>query len=475
MKIVRMTCVLAGFLLLAVSLPGQTVTTLYSFTGALDGEAPTDGLIQATDGYLYGTTYSGSATSFCAVGCGTVFKIATSGVLTTVYTFCSLDNCTDGAGPYAGLVQTSNGNFYGTTLMGGSGGFDFGVDGTVFEITPSDTLTTLHSFCIDYPSCPDGFYPYAGLFQASNGNLYGSTSAGGASNSYGTFFEVTPSGTFTTLDMLNGVNGSDPFGGLIQVNQLLYGTTRSGGANGMGNVFSSTLGGTLTTLASFTGYPTGGAGPEGTLIQASDGNFYGTTVGGGTNDEGTIFRMSPSGTLTTIYNFCSLTSCADGARPEVGLIQATDGNLYGTTSTSASDSSTIYKITLDGAFTTLYTFSTGNTSQGVLLQSTDGNLYGTTEGGGTFDAGTVFKLSLGLAPFVEARPTSGRVGARITILGTHLTGATSVTFNGTSATFTVVSASEITTTVPTGATTGIVEVKTPHSTLKSNTKFHVTP
>jgi uncharacterized repeat protein (TIGR03803 family) len=280
----------------------------------------------------------------------------------------------------------------------------------------------------------------------------------------------------TTLDIFDGTNGSDPFGGLIQVNGLLYGTTRSGGTDGRGLVLTSTLGGTLKTLATFTG-STGGSGSEGTLIQASDGNFYGTTVDGGVNEGGTIFKMSPSGTLTTFYNFCSVSSCADGYGPESGLIQATDKNLYGTTIFGPENGyGTIYKITLGGTFTTVHTFdgTDGGNPTAALIQDTDGNLYGTTETGGSSDAGTVFRLSVGLKPFVETQPTSGKARAAVKILGTNLKGATSVTFNGTAATFTVVSKSEIKTTVPTGATTGTIEVKTPKGTLKSNVVFRVT-
>ena len=109
----------------------------------------------------------------------------------------------------------------------------------------------------------------------------------------------------------------------------------------------------------------------------------------------------------------------------------------------------------------------------ALLQATDGNLYGTTNAGGEVGPGTVFKLSVGLSPFVKAQPTSGDWGAAITILGTNLTGASSVTFNGVAATFTIVSASEITTNVPVGATTGTVEVRTPSGTLLSNVAFHI--
>ena len=172
---------------------------------------------------------------------------------------------------------------------------------------------------------------------------------------------------------------------------------------------------------------TDGADPIGGLVQAADGNFYGTASGGGGENVGTVFEITSGGTLTMLYSFCSVTNCTDGNGPHAGLVQATDGNFYGT-----------------------------------------------TYAGGTPGEGTVFSLSKGLGPFVETHPTSGKVGAKVRILGTDLTGATSVTFNGTAATFTVVSKSEITTTVPTGATTGKVKVVTPSRTLSSNVPFRVT-
>jgi uncharacterized repeat protein (TIGR03803 family) len=168
------------------------------------------------------------------------------------------------------------------------------------------------------------------------------------------------------------------------------------------------------------------------LVQATDANFYGTTPSGGTYAEGTIFKITASGTLTTLYNFCSQTGCPDGFQPYAPLFQATNGNFYGTTASGGAPSTVC--------------------SEGC---------------------GTVFNLSVGLGRFVRTLPASGEVGKAIKVLGGHLTGATSVTFNGTPSTFTVVSASEITTKVPTGATTGPVEVVTPSGTLSSNVPFQV--
>jgi uncharacterized repeat protein (TIGR03803 family) len=394
--------------------------TLASFDGT-DGSYPDAGLVQATNGDLYGTTLNGGASSV-----GTVFEITPSGTLTTLYSFCSQGGCMDGEIPEAVLVQATNGDLYGTTHGGGANGNY----GTVFKITPSGALTTLYSFC-SQSGCTDGEWPFAGLVQATNGDLYGTTYAGGA-NGYGTVFRITPSGTLTTLHSFCSqsgcTDGENPVAGLVQANNgNLYGTTLAGGAYGDGTVFKITLSGTLTTLYNFCSQSgcTDGEEPFAGLVQATNGDLYGTTSAGGAHSGGTVFKITPSGTLTTLYNFCSQSGCKDGAYPVAGLVQATNGDLYG------------------------------------------------TAGGGAYGLGAVFSLSVGLGPFVETLPTSGSAGASVEILGTNLTGATSVSFNGTEAVFEVVSSSEITTTVPTGATTGTVQVVTPNGTLSSNVPFRV--
>jgi len=187
--------------------------------------------------------------------------------------------------------------------------------------------------------------------------------------------------------------------------------------------------------------------------------------------------------VTTLYNFCSLSGCADGSLPIARLAVGTDENLYGTTSdggsgtgcSSTSFCGTIFKLTPAGVLTTLHSFdmTDGSDPEGRLVQATDGKFYGTTAGGGSYHDGTVFRLSVGLSPFVEPVPTSGKVGAAVVILGNNLNGTTRVTFNGTTTVFAVVSSSEITTTVPKGATSGKIQVTTPSGTLTSNVKFRV--
>ena len=467
----KMACIVSVFCVAtAITSPAQTkFTSLFTFEGTNGANPHYVDLVQGLDGELYGTTQVSTGTN------GTVFKITTAGKLTTLHTFCTEGYpCTDGATPYAGLMLDTNGNFYGTTTGGGANS-----DGTVFEITSGGKLTTLHSFDIT-----DGYEPEVGLIQATNGELYGTTSEGGTSAD-GTIYEMTSGGKLTSLLSFDGANGVYPDARLVQgTDGNFYGTTLEGSANS-GTVFKITSAGKLTTLHKFDG--TDGGGPTGALIQATNGNFYGTTTGDGANSTGgTVFEITPAGKLTTLYSFCSKPDCTDGSTPYAGLIQATDGNLYGTTfngglsePSCSGGCGTIFKITTAGKLTTLYNFCSksgctdGSSPDGGLVQDTNGTFYGTSYYGGTVGIGTVFSLSVGLGSFVKTLPASGNVGAAIIIQGTNLTGATKVSFNGTEAAFTVVSSTEIKTTVPTGATTGSVTVVTPSGTLKSNVAFRI--
>jgi len=395
----------------AITLPAQTYTALSTFDDS-DGASPYAGLVQATDGNFYGTTFFGGAAN-----AGTVFKVTPSGTLTTLYSFCSKANCADGQAPFAGLVQATNGDFYGTTYTGGARSL-----GTVFRITSTGKLTTLHSF-----SGTDGEVPYAALIQAANGDLYGTTFEGGAELD-GTIFKITPNGTLTTLHSFSGTDGEHPTGALVQATDGdFYGTTLQAGARGYGTVFKITPSGTLTILYSFCstgGLPcSDGENPYGGLVQAANGNFYGTTQFGGATLEcgqagcGTVFKITPTGTLTTLHHFVG----TDGWQPYAALVRATDGNLYGTTvlggpayvTGGAVGWGTIFKITPSGALTTLYSFCAqgfpcpdGVNPYAGLMQATDGSFYGTAESGGVAGActdgigcGAVFSLSVGLEPF----------------------------------------------------------------------------
>ncbi|MFY9741802.1 MAG: choice-of-anchor tandem repeat GloVer-containing protein [Candidatus Sulfotelmatobacter sp.] len=466
----------------AIASPAQnTFATLADFdsTNGANPEFPMS-LVQGTDGNFYGTTELGGAIG----SYGTVFKLSPS--LTTLYSFCAQTDCTDGDYPLGGLVQGTDGNFYGTTQQGGANG----AYGTVFQITTGGTLTTLYSFCAQ-TDCTDGSYPMAGLVQGTDGNFYGTTQQGGA-NDAGTVFKVTSTGALTTIysfcAQTDCTDGDAPYAGLVQGGDgNFYGTTQGGGANDSGTVFKITSTGALTTLYSFCAQAlcSDGSSPLAGLAQGANGDFYGTTQGGGANGSyGTVFQITKAGALTTLYSFCAQSGCTDGESPLATLTQATDGNFYGTTSEGGGSKAcingcgTLFKITATGQLTTLHSFAVtdGSDPSGGLMQATNGLLYGTTYGGGTDPLyGTVFSLSAGLGAFVETRPTSGLVGATVTILGTNLTGTTSVSFNGTAAKFTVVSRSEITTTVPKGATSGKIEVTTPKKMLNSNAIFRVNP
>jgi uncharacterized repeat protein (TIGR03803 family) len=285
MKPAKRICA-AVVLLAGTILWAQTVTTLFSF-GETNGENPVAGLVQGTDGYLYGTTQLGGIN--CAPnGCGTVFKISPAGTLITLYSFCAFYQCTDGATPLAGLVQTASNEFYGTTVVGGSSSFCPNAPyspgcGTIFKITPQGALAVQYNFC-SRSGCSDGAYPFAGLVQATNGDLYGTTALGGANNA-GTIFKITPGGSLTTLYSFCSVTGCAD-----------------------------------------------GETPQAGLIQATNGDLYGTTNTGGKNATGTVFKITPSGSLTTLYSFCAQSGCADGSYPSAGLVQAANAELYGTTS-----------------------------------------------------------------------------------------------------------------------------------------------
>ena len=375
--------------------PAQAFTTLVSFKGT-DGALPFGSLKQGTDGNFYGTTSQGGLGSCSSppVGCGTVFKMTPGGTLTTLHNF----NTSDGANPIAGLIQATDGNFYGTTTAGGITG-----SGTIFKITPSGILTTLHSF----DSRTEGQSP-SGLIQATDGNFYGTTSAGPSNgNGYGTVFKTTAGGTLTTLHSFNNSDGVHPMAGLIQgTDGNLYGTTLqsyvvNGRYGGFGTVFKITLGGTLTTLHSFGGGD-GGAYPFTRLVQATDGNFYGIAFGGGW---GTIFKIASGGTFGILHSFNYTDggyAIIGGVYPHGGLIQGADGNLYATTTLGGAGlvygvaaGGTIFQITMAGALTTVYSIRgiDGTTLHGDLIQGTDGKFYATASQDGAYNDGTVFSFA----------------------------------------------------------------------------------
>ena len=370
---------------------------LYSFAGGKNGANPYAGLIQGSDGNFYGTTQQGGENNN-----GTVFKITPQGVKTTFYSFAG--GTTDGATPKAGLIQGSDSNFYGTTFRGGAK-----LKGTVFKLTPQGQETVLYSFAGE----KDGEYPYAGLIQDSHGNFYGTTKQGGESGAigYGTVFRITPAGVESPLYSFAGEeDGAYPTSALIKANDSnFYGTTSRGGGElgtiGSGTVFKITPLGVKTTLYSFVG-GTDGTFPEAGLIQGSDGNFYGTTSQGGesgANGNGTVFKLTSQGQETVLYRF---TGVNDGALPYAGLIQGKDGNFYGTTTKGSNPNcpvgcGVVFRITPAGVESPLYSFAGGKDGANPyagLIQDNNGNFYGTTTAGGGGDSsngyGIVFKLSI---------------------------------------------------------------------------------
>jgi len=395
--------------------PAQNFKTLVNFSKTYGEQPPYSPLIQGADGNLYGTTGGFSGPN----ALGTAYQVTPAGDLTTLYNFCALKGCGDGAYPSGGIVQAGNGNFYGVTYRGGA------VDaGIIYELTPAGKLTTMYSFC-SQTDCTDGELPIGGLIQASNGNFYGTTHMGGANGfagNYGTIFEITPSRQFTTLysfcSQANCADGESPYASLVQAsNGNIYGTTAYGGVSsycadqsvGCGTIFEITPAGKFTTLYSFCQQANCADGfyPFSGLIQASNGNLYGTTQQGGTTGNyGTVFEITTSGKLTTLYTFCAQAGCADGSNPESGLVQGSNGNLYGTTPYGGANCyaifcGTAYEITLAGKLTTVHTFHPaleGMTPTSVM-QARDGILYGVTSEGGdssacaSFGCGTIFSLT----------------------------------------------------------------------------------
>ena len=355
----------------AVQAQNVVVTTIHSFTSTEAAEAHA-GLIIGPDGNFYGTSGNGGP-----AGLGTVYKITPAGVVTVLYDF----NNTDGSNLLDPLVLGSDGNFYGTTHAGGTGTY-----GTMFKITSAGTLTVLHNFGTGNDNSQN---PY-GLVQGGDGDFYGTTNAGGA-NGFGTVFQATPAGVVTILHSFDSGDGENPQAGLILAgNGNFYGTT-SGGVNGDGTVFTITSAGTLTTLYSF-GYSDGSA-PEAALVQGSDGNFYGTTNSGGASGDGTVFQITPAGVLTSLHSFAA---GAEGEFPSSALVQAQDGSFYGVTINGGANSDgTIYAITPTGTLTTLYTFAgtDGQYPTCTLVRGGDG-FYGTTAEGGANGFGSVFRLSI---------------------------------------------------------------------------------
>jgi uncharacterized repeat protein (TIGR03803 family) len=360
--------------------PTGLLTVLHYFTATNGDGAYPSGLLRAADGNFYGTTSSGGDGDEFS-GHGTVFRMTPDGTVSTLYTF------TDGAdGAYPGpLIQGSDGNLYGADPVW---------YGTVFRVTTAGVLATLAN---GFPGF-EGFTPQAALIEGTDGNLYGTTAQGGR-NYIGAVFRVTLSGATTVVHSFTGTDGASPRAALLQApDGNFYGTASAGGASNLGTVFRMAPDSTVTVLHAFTG-GTDGASPYAALVGGLDGNFYGTTRDGGALNFGTVFRVTPAGAYTVLYQFAG---GYDGGHPLAALVLATDGNFYGTTSiTGAFNAGTAFRITSQGTLTILHAFSgtdgtgrDGSYPQAALLQARDGNFYGTTYAGGMFGDGTLFRMTV---------------------------------------------------------------------------------
>jgi len=370
----------------------QGFLTLVNFNGANGSNPDPKALVKGPDGNLYGTTQNGGANS-----AGTIFRITPAGALTTLYEFCSQPGCADGSGPVAGLTLGSDGNFYGVASGGGASGV-----GAVYRITPQGSFTTLASF-----NASTGDFPFSSLTQARDGNFYGATSNGGnlaACSGFGcgSIFRVTPDGVLTNVhnfcSQANCTDGAVAFDGLMLAsNGNLYGGTWQGGVNNGGTIYKFTTAGVFTTLYNFCTLAACADGKNPLwLTQGRDGQFYGTTFSGGAHGAGSVFRITHLGVLTTIYSFCSQANCVDGAQPRAGLtLGVTTNGLYGVTSMGGDKNlGTVFKITLTGKLTSLYSFRGPHGAHpiGGLYASQLGHLYGSTVDGGSNSKGTLFRI-----------------------------------------------------------------------------------
>ena len=402
--------------------PSIQFKTLASFNTFVDGGFPQAGVIQANDGYLYGTTIAGGTNGSSSSTNGTVFKMSTNGSFIWSFAF---DNA-DGQAPAAGLVQAADGNFYGTTGFGGLDGF-----GTVFRISANGVFSNLYSF---RNLRGDGASPQGTLCAALDGFLYGTTSTNGAGANGGTIFKMNTNGGAPVWSVaLSNSTGCVPLAGLVQaLDGGLYGTASQGGTGNAGTVFRVSTAGVFSNLYSFTGGTDGGI-PEGGLVQGADSELYGTTTTGGNTNEngglgyGSIFKITTNGTFTLLLDFDG----TNGGSPEASLMLASDGNFYGTANAGGAGYpysfgtlfgpiyGTVFQLTTNGVLTSILSFDgnyDGDAPHSSLWQGQDGGLYGTTSEGGTndlslsggsFGDGTVFRLDAQPPTILSAAVHSG--------------------------------------------------------------------
>ncbi|HTS37695.1 MAG TPA: choice-of-anchor tandem repeat GloVer-containing protein [Candidatus Solibacter sp.] len=385
----RFILVLAGIAMLAslATLPAvaQTESILYNFCSVQqncgDGASPIGTLVRDSAGNLYGTTCIGGALEE-----GTVFKLSAEGAETVLYSF---EDSTgrDGICPNAGIIRDKNGNIYGTTTGGGV--YEGGI---VFMLSPSLTETILYTFGRQDARTPEG-----PLVLDRQGNLYGVAGSGGTAK-FGAVYKIAPNGTESILHSFTNSNGDGgyPNGALVSDTRgNLYGTTSYGGAYGYGTVYRLNLDGTETTLHSF-GLNSDGRTPYAGVVLAKNGDLYGTTNLGGAFRVGTVFKLSPNGDEFVLHSFTPNTS--DGQHPYGELLLDSAGNLYGTTEYGGtSGAGVVFEITAARTEMILHEFtgspSDGATPFGAPIMDSAGNLYGTTLSGGANDSGTIFRIT----------------------------------------------------------------------------------
>jgi uncharacterized repeat protein (TIGR03803 family) len=378
--VLSLSVVLGPALITAQLAEAQTYRILHGFRGEEGGEFPRAGLIEDSAGNLYGTTEWGGFT-----GHGSVFELDANGTFTELYDF--VGGQTDGEYPYGGVIRDAAGNLYGTTSGGGPGGA-----GTVFKIDASGAETILHFF-----TTADGWLPEAGLIHDGAGNLYGTTIEGGTYGE-GTVFRLSGTGSMTSLYsfLVGTADGSLPSSTLVEdAEGNLYGTTQAGGTYSLGTVFKLRPDGIETVLHNF-GAPNDGATPYAGLVLDGAGNLYGTTFGGGSYSCGAVCKMSTAGKEKVLYSFGG--SVTDGQSPYAGLVRDASGNLYGTTYNGGTFGvGTVFKVSETGKETVLHSFAggphDGKNPYGGLLRDAAGNLYGTTWAGGPGQYGIVFELT----------------------------------------------------------------------------------
>jgi uncharacterized repeat protein (TIGR03803 family) len=461
----------------------QTLTPLYDFAGPQWLANPLGQLALGRDGNFYGMTTGGSINE--------IYQITPDGVETTLWV--SPDQYTYGTQCNFGLTLGPDGLLYGP-CQDIDQSWSYG-SGAIFRFDPS---LGQYGFTViyEFPSYGCSVQPNA-LTLNTDGNFYGTTQGGNCGSAgLGTFFKITPSGTLTTLHTFQGASGNDaayPSALTLGSDGNFYGTSQAGGIGAQnlnsGTVFKITPKGKVTLLYVFNGNNNGPRDPAAAPIQGADGKWYGTTFLGGTYNNGTIFQLAGK-KLNLLHNFDQ--SVDNAAFPNFALTLGTDGNFYSPSQDTYSGGygpESIFKTTTIAkkpVYTDLFNWQlpVGGCTAGLvygcfpsspLALHPNGNFYGTTQngGGGSNDGGVFYSFNTGLEPYIILQFRRGTIGKSIGIFGVGLTGTTEVSFNGTSAEFTVVSDTYLTATVPTGATTGYVTVTTPSATLKSAVKLTV--